>query len=201
MKNRAGDFLLDEDVKLMLEFKGGDNSAFEKILDKYHIPIINFIYRLIGDKSESEDLAQEVFLRVYRSSQNYIPKAKFSTYIYKISKNLALNELRRRDSQKLSFLEEMAVVKEGEILPRQISNDKLSVSKEIERKDLIEVVKKAIETLPEKQRIAVILRRYEGFSYEEIAKIMSCSISAVKSLLNRAKLTLKDKLFFYVVPK
>lgn len=201
MKNRAGDFLLDEDVKLMLEFKGGDNSAFEKILDKYHIPIINFIYRLIGDKSESEDLAQEVFLRVYRSSQNYIPKAKFSTYIYKISKNLALNELRRRDSQKLSFLEEIAVVKEGEILPRQISNDKLSVSKEIERKDLIEVVKKAIETLPEKQRIAVILRRYEGFSYEEIAKIMSCSISAVKSLLNRAKLTLKDKLFFYVVPK
>ena len=84
--------MIDEDVKLMLKFKAGDRSAFEALLDKYHAPIINFIYRFLGDKTESEDFAQEVFLRIYRSASNYTPQAKFSTWIYRIAKNLALNE-------------------------------------------------------------------------------------------------------------
>ncbi|MGB4520956.1 MAG: sigma factor, partial [Candidatus Omnitrophota bacterium] len=78
----SGDFMLDEDVRLMLKFKEGDNVSFEALLDKYHRPIINFLYRFVGDKIEAEDLAQEVFLRVYRSAKTYVPEAKFSTWIY-----------------------------------------------------------------------------------------------------------------------
>ncbi len=198
MEKIVSDFILDEDVRLMLKFKEGDKSAFEQIFDKYHIHIINFIYRMIGEKAESENLAQEVFLRVYRSGQNYRPKAKFSVWIYMIAKNLALNELRKKKSHKTSSLDEIVSYEEGE-LPRQVpEHNKPSALIELERHELIDAVRKAINSLPDKQRIAVILRRYEDFSYEEIAKIMGCSISAVKSLLNRAKEALKEKLSPYV---
>lgn len=187
------DFILDEDVKLMLKFKEGDKAGFEALLDKYQSPIINFIYRFIGDKQEAEDLAQEVFLRVYRSSKSYTPKAKFSTWIYIIAKNLVLNELRRRKTHQASSLDEMVSCEETE-LPKQIPSPKPSALMELEIQDLIGAVRNAIGALPENQKTAVILRRYEGFSYAEIAGIMGCSVSAVKSLLNRAKEALKDKL-------
>lgn len=200
MKNRFASFMLDEDVELMLKFKQGDNAAFETLLDKYQNPIINFIYRFIGDKIEAEDLAQEVFLRVYRCAKTYLPKAKFSTWIYKISKNLALNELRRKKSAKASSLDETISSEKGE-LPRQVADDKPSAPMDLERQDLVGAVKKAIDSLPTNQKTAVILRRYEDLSYEEIAKIMGCSVSAVKSLLNRAKAALKEKLSCYVIQK
>lgn len=189
----SSDFMLDEDVHLMLKFKAGDNSSFEALLDKYHRPIINFLYRFVSDRIEAEDLAQEVFLRVYRSAKTYVPKAKFSTWIYIIAKNLALNELRRRKSHRASSLDETIPSEEGE-MPRELPGHSPSALTELEKQDLIEAIKKAIDTLPDNQKTAVILRRYEEFSYEEIAKIMGCSVSAVKSLLNRAKVTLKEKL-------
>lgn len=194
MKKFINNFMLDEDVKLMLRFKQGDNSSFEALLDKYHNSIINFIYRFIGDKAEAEDLAQEVFLRIYRAKENYTPKAKFSTWIYRIAKNLVLNELRTKISHKLSSLEEMVSTEEGGELPRQLADDKPSTLVELERQDLIRAVRKAIDLLPTNQKLAVILRRYEELSYEEIAEVMSCSVLAVKSLLNRAKEALKEKL-------
>lgn len=189
----SGDFMLDEDVRLMLKFKAGDNASFEALLDKYHRPIINFLYRFVGDKIEAEDLTQEVFLRVYRSAKTYAPKAKFSTWIYVIAKNLALNELRRRKSHRASSLNEIVPSEEGEI-PRELPGYSPTVLTELEKQDLIEAVKKAIDTLPDNQKTAVILRRYEEFSYEEIARVVGCSVSAVKSLLNRAKVALKEKL-------
>ena len=187
----------DEDVQLMLKFKQGEISAFEALLDKYHNPIINFVYRFIGNKQESEDLAQEVFLRVYRSSQNYKPKAKFSTWIYRIAKNLVLNELRRRRTHNVSSLDEMVSFEEEE-LPKQISNNKPSALVELEKKDLTVAVRKAIDSLPANQKMAVVLKRYDELPYVEIAKILGCSVSAVKSLLNRAKVSLKEKLSSYV---
>lgn len=203
MKKVINDFMLDEsstcaqvedeDVKLMLGFKQGDNSCFETLLDKYHNSIINFIYRFIGDKAGAEDLAQEVFLRVYRSAKTYLPKAKFSTWIYIIAKNLALNELRRKESHKTSSLQESISCEETD-MPRQFCDDRASAVMGLEKQDLIEAVKKAINSLPDNQKVAVILRRYQDFSYEEIAKVIGCSVSAVKSLLNRAKKALKEKL-------
>jgi RNA polymerase sigma-70 factor (ECF subfamily) len=189
--------MLDEDVKLMLRFKQGDNSSFEALLDKYHNPIINFIYRFIGDKAESEDLAQEVFLRVYRSVKTYVPKAKFSTWIYIIANNLALNELRRRELHKTSSLDEVISYEEGD-LPRQVSDQRPIALRELEKQDLIDAVRRAINSLPDNQKVAVILKKYQDFSYEEIAKVIGCSVSAVKSLLNRSKEALKEKLINYV---
>ena len=192
------DFMLDEDVQLMLKFKTGDNSSFEAILDKYHSPLINFFYRFVGDKIEAEDLAQEAFLRIYRSRHNYKPKAKLSTWIYCIAKNIALNELRRRATHRAASLEETIDAEDSEIKIQFADTTQNLPSQELEKKELENIIKKAIDSLPIHQKTAIILRRFEEFSYEEIAQIMKCSISAVKSLLNRAKENLKEKLKPYL---
>lgn len=192
------DFMLDEDVQLMLKFKTGDNSSFEAILDKYHSPLINFFYRFVGDKIEAEDLAQEAFLRIYRYRHNYKPKAKLSTWIYCIAKNIALNELRRRATHRAASLEETIDAEDSEIKIQFADTTQNLPSQELEKKELENIIKKAIDSLPIHQKTAIILRRFEEFSYEEIAQIMKCSISAVKSLLNRAKENLKEKLKPYL---
>lgn len=195
------DSIQDADAGLMLKFKEGDKSAFESLLDKYHNKIINFIYRFIGDKTEAQDLAQEVFLRVYRFAQDYTPKAKFSTWIYKIAKNLALNELRRKKLHRLLSLDGVFSTEEGEISFPQIDNNNISARADMEKQDLINAVKKAIDCLPANQKLAVILRRYDDLPYSEIAGIIGCSESAVKSLLNRAKEALKENLKLYAARK
>ena len=136
-------------------------------------------------------MAQNVFLNVYRSAKTYVPKSKFSTWIYVIARNMAFNELRRRRNRRESSLEETVSSEEGD-LPRQIAdNSKPSASGALEKQDLINAVKRAIDSLLDNQKTAVILRRYENFSYEEIAIVIGCSVSAVKSLLSRAKTALK----------
>jgi RNA polymerase sigma-70 factor (ECF subfamily) len=192
------DYLSDPDVVLMLKFKQGDKSAFSGLLDKYHRPVINIIYRMIGDSHAADDLAQEVFMRVYNSSRNYQPTAKFSTWIYRIAMNLCLNELRRR-KKRIFSLDENIPTQEGEVKIEIAEKDKDLPRDELAKKELQDIVKKAIESLPENQRMAVLLRRYENLSYEEIAKTMNCSVSAVKSLLNRAKESLKEKLRPYII--
>lgn len=189
------EYLKDEDVQLMLRFKDGDNSSFEVLLEKYQSRIINFLYKITGDKAESEDLAQEVFIRVYHSGEKYTPQSKFSTWIYVIAKNLALNEIRRRKGVFFNFLKDSS---EEEVIKEIPDNKSSSALNELEKKDLGKIVKKAIDSLPANQKIAVILNRYENLSYEEIAEITGCSTPAVKSLLNRAKTALKLKLGKYV---
>lgn len=190
-------YLSDPDVELMLKFKKGDKLAFDKLIGKYHKPVINIIYRMIQDAHEADDLAQEVFIRVYNSAKSYKPEAKFFTWIYKITRNVCLNELRRRKKKFISLDEE--VFTEDDELKREIADTQIdSPYQDAYKTELQEVVKEAIESLPENQRMAVILRRYEDLSYEDIAKTMDCSVSAVKSLLNRAKESLKDKLMSYI---
>jgi RNA polymerase sigma-70 factor (ECF subfamily) len=191
------DYLSDPDVLLMLRFQQGDKPAFEGLLDKYQRPIINFIYRFLQDKDEADDLAQEVFIRVYNGVDRYKPVAKFSTWIYTIARNICLNELRRKKAKIISLDETLET--DDSQAPRQIADVKGNSPYEgAYKNELQKVVQEAIISLPENQKMVVILRRYQLLSYEEIAKTMGCSVSAVKSLLNRAKESLKERLKLYV---
>jgi RNA polymerase sigma-70 factor (ECF subfamily) len=177
--------ILHPDTKLMLKFAKGDASAFEQILKKYKKLVINIAYRFIQDRIEAEDIAQEVFLRVYESAKRYKPKAKFSTWIYKITLNVCLNKLRSK-----KHLQTISLNKPKEIPDPTYIHPFIN----LEKKELNQLIKEAIDSLPINQRIAVILQKYQGLSYREISKIMGCSTSAVDSLLQRAKQNLKRKL-------
>ncbi len=178
--------ILDPDIKLMLEFIEGDISAFEQIMNKYKEIVINIAYRFIQDRSTAEDIAQDVFLKIYNSAKSYKPKARLSTWIYKITANICLNELR---SQK-KYLKNISMDEIGE------TRDFIQTNpfENLEKKELKHLVKEAIDSLPDRQRMVIILKKYEDLSYQEISEIMGCSVSAVDSLLQRAKQNLKNKL-------
>lgn len=191
--NNLNSYLADPDVTSMLEFQKGDKASFEKLMAKYYPRILNFIYRFVGNREMAEDLTQEVFIRVYHSAASYQPQSKFQTWVYTIAKNISLNELRRHKGKFVSLDEPQTGEEEG--LPRQLEDTKtLDPSQEILQQEKLGMIKAAIQSLPENQRMAVILRRYDDFSYEEIAYTMNLSLEAVKSLLNRAKENLKNKL-------
>jgi len=183
---------MDEDVDLMLKFQAGDISAFERLMRKHQKSVINTIYRFIGNRADAEELAQDVFLRVYNSAQKYKPKAKFSTWLYKIVTNLCLNELRRKSFETIP-LDDLSEETSGFIDAKQAPPDIV-----LERKELAFRFKKSVESLPKKQRMALILREYDGLSYKEIAEAMGCSVASVQSRLQRARTTLKEKLTLYV---
>jgi RNA polymerase sigma-70 factor (ECF subfamily) len=177
----------------MLEFQKGNKASFEALMRKHYRGIFNFIYRFLGNKASAEDLTQEVFIRVYRHGHTYRPDAKFQTWLYTIAKNLSLNEL-RRSKRKIFSLNAMMTTKDGEV-PIQLEDPTVQGPDKIaEKKEQAHLVQQAILDLPDSQRMAVILRRYQGLPYEEIAKTMDCSVQAVKSLLNRAKENLKLRL-------
>ena len=192
-EDKSNPYLADPDVGLMLDFQNGNKASFETLLRKYFPRLVNFIYRFVGNRQAAEDLAQETFFRVYKSVANYTPRSKFQTWVFTIAKNLSLNELRRGKHNTVS-LDETFLTGDGE-LKRQVEDvhsDRLD--EQMLRSERAAAVKKAINHLPENQRIAVLLRRYEQFSYEEIAQTMNTSVKAIKSLLNRAKENLKIKL-------
>lgn len=192
---------MDADVDLMLKFQAGDVSAFEQLMRKHQKSVINTIYRFIGNRADAEELAQEVFLKVYNSAQKYKPKAKFSTWLYKIVTNLCLNELRRKRFETVSLddlAEEIPPLSKGGKRGDFIDARQIPPDIALERKELAFWIKKSVKSLPEKQRMALILREYDGLSYKEIAEVMGCSVASVQSRLQRAKATLKEKLAFYV---
>lgn len=177
----------------MLEFQKGNKASFETLIRKYFPRLLNFIFRYVHDREAAEDLTQEVFIRVYKSASQYKPQSKFQTWIFTIARNLSLNELRRHKHRTIS-LDKTFPSDEGE-LKKQVEDPRsTSPDEDILRKEKANAVKAAIDDLPESQRVAVLLRRYEQFSYQEIAQTMSVSVKAVKSLLSRAKESLKMKL-------
>jgi RNA polymerase sigma-70 factor (ECF subfamily) len=183
---------VDEDLVYVERFQQGDVSAFEFLVRKYQKSVLNLVYRFTGDATRAEDLAQEVFVRVYRALGGFEAKAKFFTYLYKITLNLCLKE-RERERRKRSYsLEENFNDEEGRT--RDIEEPSGSAEDEVERRDTARVVREAVMSLPEEQRTAVILHRYNGLSYEELAEILDISLPAVKSRLHRAKLALKERL-------
>ena len=190
-KNQSA-YLTDSDVQLMLAVKKGDRHAFDDLMRKYYARIFNFAYRLIGNRQLAEDLTQDVFMKVYKSATRYRPRSKFQTWLYTIAKNTFLNEMRRNRRQMVS-LDEPLDAETGE-RKKEVPDPDVDPAAAFIQKELQKQVRAAIDDLPENQKIAVILRRYEGFTYAEIAATLEVTDKAVKSLLSRAKVNLKDKL-------
>ena len=190
----------DPDASLMLKFEGGDISSFEKLVIKYKENITNMIYQFIGDKEEAEDLAIEVFLRVYQARGKYKPRAKFATWLYKIATNLCLDEIRKKTKLHTVSLNKSIPTEEGkeEELIEKIADPSPSPQKILEEREKNALVREAINSLPARQRIATILRIYEGLSYKEISKILGCSVKSIERLLYRARVNLKEKFTPYL---
>lgn len=187
------------DVQLMLDVKSGDDSSFELLLRKYRTPVVNFLYRMVRDAAAAEDLAQEVFLRVYRARGQYLPTAKFTTWMFRIATNLAFNALRDgRYRQMEVSIDQSGVDRSGDGESKQpaleIADRQPSIELELIRRDRAELIRRAVESLPEKQRAAVLLHKYQEMDYDEIARVLGCSESALKSLLFRAYETLRVEL-------
>jgi RNA polymerase sigma-70 factor (ECF subfamily) len=182
---------LDCDAELMLRVKDGDGTSFAVLLEKHRVSVIHFLYRMVQDQPVSEELAQEVFLRVYRSRETYEPTAKFTTWLFRIATHLALNWLRdeknERAQERLDETIEDAPV-------REVADREPSVEHRMVQQVKVEEVRRAVAALPDKQRAAVLMHKYQEMEYSQIAKVLSCSESAVKSLLFRAYETLRVRL-------
>jgi RNA polymerase sigma-70 factor (ECF subfamily) len=185
------------DVQLMLDVKSGDEASFELLLHRYRTPLVNFLYRMVRNREQAEDLAQEVFLRVYRARAEYLPSAKFTTWLFRIATNLALNSMRDNRYQKLEDSIDAPVridSEQGDERPLDLAEKHPNIEQHLVEDARVKMIRHAIDKLPDKQRAAVLLHKYEELDYAEIAKILSCSESALKSLLFRAYEALRVEL-------
>lgn len=185
------------DVQLMLDVKAGDTQSFELLLQRYRSPLVNFLYRMVRDREQAEDLAQEVFLRVYRAREEYVPSAKFTTWLFRIATNLALNSVRDNRHRKMEVSIDAPITadaEDGDEKPFEVADKHPDIEQHLVEEARKKMIRRAIEKLPEKQRAAVLLHKYQELDYGEIAKILSCSESALKSLLFRAYEALRVEL-------
>jgi RNA polymerase sigma-70 factor, ECF subfamily len=180
------------DVQLMLDVKAGDDASFDFLLQKYRSPLVNFLHRMVRDTATAEDLAQEVFLRVYRARKQYTPSAKFTTWLFRIATNLALNSV--RDNRYARLAVPLDAPPEEDAAPMELPAREMRIDEHMIERDRTEFIRRAIASLPEKQRAAVLLHKYEEMDYGEIARILDCSESALKSLLFRAYENLRVQL-------
>jgi RNA polymerase sigma-70 factor, ECF subfamily len=189
---------LEPDVDLMLRVKRGDIRAFEELVEKYKQPVTNVIARTLRDQTEAEDLAQNVFVQVYKSADRYKATAKFTTWLFTIARNLCLNEIRRRSRHPADSLDD-SQSDSDEHPVRQYEDVKMaSPTDNILHHELEQKVQDALSALPENQRTALALCRQEELSYEDISEVLGCSLSATKSLIHRGRETLKEKLKPYL---
>jgi len=187
----VAEWVLDPDTSLMLKVSAGDDPSFAILLDRHRAPVVNHLYRLVRNWAIAEELAQDVFLRVYRSRSRYRPGAKFATWLFRITTNVALNWRRdtRREAGHLRLDEELLHLRRMELSDRTPRADQ-----RLMERDLSKEIQDAIESLPPKQLSAVLMHKYEGMDYNEIAEVLECSIPALKSLLFRAYETLRRRL-------
>ena len=185
------------DVQLMLDVKAGDETSFALLLQRYRRPLVNFLYRMVRNREQAEDLAQEVFLRVYRAREEYVPSAKFTTWLFRIATNLALNSVRDTRYQRLEVSLDAPVTvdaEDGEEKLLDVAEKHPNIEQHLVDEARVLMIKHAIDKLPDKQRAAVLLHKYQELDYGEISKILQCSESALKSLLFRAYESLRVEL-------
>ena len=189
---------LDPDAALMLRVKQGDAAAFTQLVEKYKQPITNLVWRTVRDETEAEDIAQNVFVQAWKSAPRYQATAKFSTWLFTIARNLCLNEFRRRSRHPAESLDQMRDDSDDQPLFQVVDRRIRSAQDELLQGELEHKVDAVIGALPENQRVALALCRQEELSYEEIAEVLGCSLSATKSLIHRARETLKARLKPYL---
>lgn len=190
----------DPDVRLMLRVQGDDAEAFAELVERHQHRLTSLLTHLLGDRDQAEDLAQDVFLRVYRSRKRYQPGAKFSTWLYTIAHHAAANAHRSRARRREVQLPSPRVDQSGALSLETTATAASGQmpSRQIDQSELRQIVRLALETLNDRQREAVLLNKFEHLSYEEIAAVMALTPSAVKSLLTRARVNLRDVLEPYL---
>jgi len=184
----------EENVRLMLRVKEGDMRAFEQLVELHQRAVIGTVARMLNNHEDAHDIAQQVFVRVWRSAERYERSAKFTTWLYTIMKNLVFNEMRRRGRKREVSMEAREEEQHIEIP----ASDRHNPDTVVQQSELESAIDRAIQSLPEKQRLAVLLRRHEDAPYEQICEVLGMSLPAVKSLLFRARNDLKEKLTGYL---
>ncbi len=186
------------DAQVMLRVKAGDQSSFDYLVQKYRRPMISFMYRMARNTAAAEDLAQEVFLRVYRSRASYEASAKFTTWLYRIATNLAVNHARdtRHERPEVTVSLDEPAEESGTTL--ELPDGQLTAEQNLVRRERLMAIRSKVEALPEQQRLAVIMHKYQQMDYKQIAEVLKKSESATKSLLFRAYETLREQLKEFV---
>jgi RNA polymerase sigma-70 factor, ECF subfamily len=184
-----------DDVALMLRVKDGDLEAFEMLVTRHQHSVVGTAAKMLGSAADAEDIGQQVFIRVWKSAARYEPSAKFTTWLMTITRNLVFNELRRRRrTQQVS----MEADEDATVQHQFVDEEAQAPSEQLLDAELQDAIDAAIASLPENQRLAIVLRRFEGMPYEEIAKVLKTSVPAVKSVLFRARAELKARLKKYL---
>jgi RNA polymerase sigma-70 factor (ECF subfamily) len=186
------------DAQVMLRVKEGDESAFDYLVQKYRRPMVNFMYRMAHNAAAAEDLAQEVFLRAYRSRANYEASAKFTTWLYRIATNLAINHARDTRHERPDTMVSLDEPDQETGTTLDIADKSLSAEEHIVRRERLRAIRQKVQALPERQRMAVVMHKYQQMDYKQIAEVLKLSESATKSLLFRAYETLREQLKDFV---
>ncbi len=187
------------DVDLMLAVQAGDDAAFSVLVERHKSAVVNLTYRYLGNFADAEDLAQEVFLKVYGARARYRPEAKFTTWMYRIAVNASLNEVRNRKNRPTFRAASLVDAGQGEETAAAVADGRAAApADEVERLELNERVRAAVDRLPERQRMALLLNKFQGLSYEELAATFDLTIQAIKSLLTRARENVRHQIAPYV---
>jgi RNA polymerase sigma-70 factor, ECF subfamily len=186
------------DAEVMLRVKAGDESAFDYLVQKYRRPLVSFMYRMARNTAAAEDLAQEVFLRVYRSRQTYEASAKFTTWLYRIATNLAVNHARDTRHERPEVTVSLDEPDEETGTTLDVADGTVTAEEALVRRERMRAIRSKVEALPERQKLAVIMHKYQQMDYKQIAGVLKLSESATKSLLFRAYETLREQLKEFV---
>jgi RNA polymerase sigma-70 factor (ECF subfamily) len=194
----AGDFGQMDDAAIMLALRDGNMAGFDFLIQKYRKPIIHFMYRMVHNQAVAEELAQEVFLRVYRSRETYRAEARFSTWLYRIATNLGVNHARDTRHERTASMVYLDETDRETGMTPDVADSTPGAETNLLREERLKAIRQHVMALPERQRMAVLMHKYEGMDYKQIGDVLKLSESATKSLLFRAYQTLRDKLKSFI---
>ena len=194
----AGEFAHMDDAAIMLELRAGNMAGFDYLIQKYRKPIVHFMYRMVHNQAVAEELAQEVFLRVYRSRETYRAEARFSTWLYRIATNLGVNHARDTRNERTASTVYLDEVDSETGTTPDVADTTPGAETAMLRRERLDAIRQHVLALPERQRMAVLMHKYEGMDYKQIGDVLKLSESATKSLLFRAYQTLREKLKSFI---